>query len=454
MSELQRAMERALSASTVDDAWAQLAPFRAHIGQDVEVASVWSMLLQASPARPGAGEDAWLILQRFGRLDPAVAAAAGTALVRVDELRGPDGPPLSEGPLTDAARELEACFSVLDDVGAADADRGGALRVARANVLRRLGPSHDAAAVALFEEAVRAHGARASWMIDLGLCHALAGRFRAALVAFQKARDLGATGRAVHFHTATAAIGAGDADGAAAAFVALGMPVEREEGALPFVPGLSPVQLRLPSRAPGHGWAAVGPDEAVGFERVWVQPLSPVHGVVRSPTFREAVADWGDVVLFGAAPVGTMPHEGRAVPIFPLLGVLSEGGEKRIRFVALEQRAGQLAEVGKALPEGVVLFEHGARVEQICARCAAGDTLVRHDHEPATEHRAVFGKLLVPAGLPLEEVQLSLEPALRAASGILFAVPGLYEGLGMTAVAGKNHKTWGVIERGALAGLR
>jgi hypothetical protein len=149
-----------------------------------------------------------------------------------------------------------------------------------------------------------------------------------------------------------------------------------------------------------------------------------------------------------------MPHEGRAVPIFPLLGVLSDGGEKRIRFVALEQRAGQLADVGKALPEGVVLFEHGARVEQICARCAAGDTLVRHDHEPATEHRAVFGKLLVPAGTPLEEVQRSLEPALRAASGILFAIPGLYEALGMTAVAGKNHKTWGVIERGALAGLR
>ena len=41
---------------------------------------------------------------------------------------------------------------------------------------------------------------------------------------------------------------------------------------------------------------------AAGFEVVWVQPLSPCHGVVRSPTQRDAVADFGDVVVHVMLP--------------------------------------------------------------------------------------------------------------------------------------------------------
>ncbi|MDQ3032717.1 MAG: hypothetical protein M3Y87_09890, partial [Myxococcota bacterium] len=205
---------------------------------------------------------------------------------------------------------------------------------------------------------------------------------------------------------------------------------------------------------PGHGLLAVVPDEAVGFERVWAQPLSPLHGVLRSPTFRDAIADWGDVVLWDAAPAATIEEGGRAVPVFPLLAVLKEGDERRFRFLALEQEEGQVAALGARLPEGVVLYAHGARVEQVCARCAAGEVLTKHEHEAPTEHRVAFGKLLVPGDRDLAEVRAALEAAQREAPGVLLAAPGLYEALGLTSQAGKAHKTWGVIERGALLPAR
>lgn len=448
--EFASAMKLALSARSPEAAWSHLAAFRPAITQDVEVASAWAALLQASPSRPGALDDLRAILERFGEEDTALAAAAITALVRVDERRGPDGPSLGESIAAIAAREAERLLGALTPDAARDPERGGALTIAYANALRRLGASRDADAVAAFERAISQHGGRGEWLSDLGLCHKWAGRFRASLVAFRKAREKLGDRRAILFHLASAAIGAGEREEAAEALRALGLTVESGPDSLPFVPDLTPVQVRIPTRGPGHGLLAVVPDEAIGFERVWAQPLSPLHGVVRSPTFREAIADWGDVVLWDAAPTATFEHEGRTVPVFPLLSVLHEGDERRFRYLALEQHEGQVAELAARLPEGVVLYAHGARVDQVCARCAAGEVLTKHEHETPTEHRVVFGKLLVPGDHALADVRTALELALREQPGVLMSIPGLYEALELTSLAGKAHKTWGVIERGAL----
>jgi hypothetical protein len=444
---LEEAMRRALSERTADAAWAHLEPFRAEVARDPEVAHAWAALLQASPSRPAAAEDALAILGAFGELDPALAAAAVTALVRVDERRGFDEPVPRAAPAELAEREASRVLSRLDAAALADPDRGGALRVARANALRRVRREREAAAE--IERALADHGPRGDWLADLGLARKHAGDFRGALEAFSLSRDrLGATRRLSH-DVAICAIGAGDADAAAAALEALGHRVLRRDGALPFVPDLPPIEVRVPTRGPGHAMLAVVPDQAVSLERVRAQPLSPVHGVLLTPTFRDAIADWGDVVLWDAAPVARASHDGRDVPVMPLLAVLSRGGERRFRWIAMEQREGQTRALARRLPEGAVLYEHGARVERLCARCAAGDTLVKHTHEPPTEHRAAIGKLLAPPSIDLGALRAAIEGAVASEPGVLFACPALYEALGDAETAGKHHKTWGAIERAA-----
>lgn len=447
-------MERALSERTIHAAWSHLEPFRGELHNDAELANAWTVLLQASPGRTTAISELRAILDRFGADDPALAASAITALIRVDERRGPDGPVIGESIAALAVSEAERCLASLTAEAARDAHRGGALTIAYANALRRAGPSRDADAVAAFERAIATYGGSGEWFLDLGMCHKWAGRFRAALVAFRKAREKLGDHRATLFHLASAAIGAGDVQEARDALRALGFAADIGEGQMVFVPDLSPVQVRIPTRGPGHGLLAVVPDDAVGFERVWVTPLSPLHGVVRSPTFREAIADFGDVVLFDAAPCAKIEAEGRVVTVFPLLSVLKKGDEHRYRFVALEQEAGQVESLDAALPEGVTLYRHGAKVDQVCGRCAAGEVLIKHEHEHPTEHRVVFGKMLFPVDQAADEVRVALEAALARTPGVLLAIPALYEELGLSSQAGKHHKTWGVIERGALLSQR
>src|SRR5690606_20371150 len=213
------------------------------------------------------------------------------------------------------------------------------------------------------ERAIAIDPERGEHFYDLGLVHKQARDFASSLEACRRARALLGDVRPVLFNLAIAATALGRGAEAAEAWRALGIDARASDGELPFVGGLSPVQVRLPTLGPGHAISPVVPDEAASFEIVWAQPLSPCHGVIRSPTFCEAVADFGDVVLWDAAPVAVTTQDGEPVPRFPLLSVLKKGDERRFRFLAREKSEGDVERLGSALPEGAILYRHGARVE-------------------------------------------------------------------------------------------
>lgn len=438
-------MERALSARSTAEAWAALEPLRPQLLEDRDVAVAWVALLQASPSAPHLGDDARAIAERYAG-DAALVAAAATALVRCADKDGPDAPPLAQGPAEIALAILEASLARLSPAARRDPEQGGALVLARGNALRRLG--RDAEALAALEEAVTLGGSHvADALFDLGRLHLWARRFRAALVAFDKALEKGGAARRARFAIGVAATGAGEGERALGAWIALGMRASAAEGRPPVVEGLTPVLLRVPVRAPAASSAGL-PDASAGFEEVRVERLSPCHGVVVSATRGDAICDAGDVVLFDVAPVRRGVIEGASAPVLPLLGVLSPGDERRFRVLALEQEEGQAARLLSGL-EGCTFVEHERRIETICPRCAAGDVLTRHEHLPAEAHRAVLGKLVVKGDVPLARVAAALaEGGGATRRGVLLSIPALHEAMGNTPEAGKHHKTWGAIERG------
>lgn len=447
--ELAGALNQALEAEDRESLWAALSPLASRVGTDRAVAAVWAEALRTSPTRPSLREEAQAILGAWPR-DPALVGAVADALVRLAERRPIDEPPLEEGPASIAAAAVDRCLGALAPEERGDPEVAGRLWALRGNALRLLGPLRFADALSAFEQALALDPKRGEWHYDVALLHKHGRDFRRALEASRRARRELGDHRPVLWNLAVAATATGEGAEAAEAWRALGVPATAGEGELPFVEGLPPVQVRLPTLGPGHALAPQVPDEAASFEIVWVQPLSPCHGVIRTPTFREAIADFGDVVLWDGAPVTVTEREGRPVPRLPLLGVLKQGDERRFRFIALQQKAGDVDRLAEALPEGVVLYQHGERVETVCPRCAAGETMVRHEHLPQEEHRIAFGKLVVPAGLDLGAVERELEEARRAHAGIRMALPGLYEALGDTKRAGAHHKRWGEIERTAL----
>jgi len=189
------------------------------------------------------------------------------------------------------------------------------------------------------------------------------------------------------------------------------------------------MQVRVATMGEDTGQNDPLPSRAVSFEVLWVEPLSPCHGVVVTPTARRANVDYGDVVLWDGAPVRIQEVEGRPVPTFPILAILRAGDERRLRFVGMEKERGMADALEAALGDDVacVIFDRRQK--------------------PGAPATLFYGKLIVPNSVELTAVKTRLEAALRERPGLTFAVPQLYEVLGETHAAGKAHQAWGGIEK-------
>ncbi|MEZ4337758.1 MAG: hypothetical protein R3B82_14155 [Sandaracinaceae bacterium] len=450
--DVEAHLREAAEADDRDAVWAALRPLASLVTEDARVARMWAEALRTSPERPELEEEASAILEAFAA-EPTIVGAACDALVRKAGRRPIDEPPLDARAAALAAEAAGRCYAKLPPSDRDDPDLGGALLALKGNALRALGPKRLPDAVRALEAAL-ALEPRGAWWFDLGLTHKHARAWAPMRDASRRALEASGGGhRGAAFHVAVASTALGDGPGAAEAWRAVGIEARAEPGSLPLVEGLPPAQVRLPTlgsgAAPSRAVDVALPDDAAGFEVVWVQPLSPCHGVVRSPTHRDAMADFGDVVLFDPAPVAVVERDGSPVPRFAFLGRLRAGDERRFRFMAMQQTSGEVEALAGALPDEVILYPHGERVEMVCPRCAAGDTLVKHEHLPAEAHRVVFGKLVVPAAIDLDELAAALDAALKAHPGVLLAIPGLHEARGDTPTAGKHHKRWGAIARTA-----
>lgn len=359
-----------------------------------------------------------------------------------------DAPAALVAPLAERVlRECAALRERLSEHERAAADPGALLLCIEASAAIRLeGEESYARAVVAYNEAIAIAPTRGQTYFDLSLAHKRRGNWRASLDAAESARELLGNEKRVLWNIAIAATALGLGKTAQDAWRALGIAATVSEGGMPLVEGIPECELRLATRGAGHEKTSI-PNEAIGFEIVRVAPLSPCHGVVISPTNRAALADYGDLVLWDGAPVSVRQTANGPVPVFPLLALLRRGNEKRFPFVALvQERASIDAFAAELAPAAeIVVFEE--RVEHACPRCAAGETLTKHDHAPAEDHRIVRGKVLAGGDADLRLLRASIELAQKRVASLALAIPGLYEALGETALAGKQHQAWAGIER-------
>lgn len=290
-----------------------------------------------------------------------------------------------------------------------------------------------------------------AWWFQLGLYRKHTCRFAEADVAFVAAQRLLGDTRAVLFNRAICATALGYGSQALELWRQLGIAARLNRAGFAVVDGIPGAMIRTISSPTGYATTAARAsselDASLAFEVLAVTPLSPCHGVVSSPAFRDAACDYGDVVLWDAAPVAVSTA---GVPVFSVLAVLHRGDERRFRFVALEQSQGAVVALQQALGDRAMVFVGHQRVENVCSRCASGEHLVRHEHLPPSEHRLVYGKLIVPSEASLVELRKQLEAAQRDPGHVAMAIPGLYEALGDTAAASKAHKAWAALERTGL----
>ncbi|MGB5809277.1 MAG: hypothetical protein WBG86_02030 [Polyangiales bacterium] len=441
-------------------AWKALLARKSQLGTDRRLAELALELISAL-GNTSDHRETLVSLAEAWTEDWRLILATASLLIAQAERRGMDEPVVSEStPAHTAAAALSRCLEALTPDEAQNPDIAGNLHASLGNALRRCGPSEDDRALEAFQQALGLDESRGSWWYDLGLLHKWRGRFEDGYGANTAALRHGAPPRPARWNLAICATARGEGNAAMEAWKALGMPAETDPTTgMPFVDGLPPMLVRVLSRPSAVDGTSVLP-EGVGFEMVWVAPLSPCHGVVQSPTFRDAPIDYGDLVLWDGAPIAehvSGPQD--RVPVFALLEILKRGAEKRWPFVALEREAGALESLRAALPNGARLFVQHEQLEQHCAACEAGTP---HEHSaspspvpaPASEDPSLIstfrrGVIVVPPEVDLVAFRASWEQGLGARR-LVAALPSLYEALQETKLAGQEHQAWRGIEKNAL----
>lgn len=351
--------------------------------------------------------------------DPGALLAIATALVAEAERRPPDAPIEPEGAAALAAKIVRPALDRSD----LEAQTRAYLALNLGHALRRLGPDADAEAQQAYAEAIALQPERGWWHHALAELHKWRGRWEACLASEEDARERLPGERVPVLGLALAATALGRGEIAADAYESLGLPrPELAGGGLPRVDGLGRRRIRTPARPTGRGVQEL-PDPC--FELVWVELLSPCHGVVSSPSFLDAPIDYGDVILFDPARVATTET---GEPVHPVLERLHVGHEVKLPFVAVLSDDAE----GGALAEAI----EGAQVFL---------SPVVPKEAPASSKRLVYGKLVLPEGSALTEVRKAIEAHLKA--GARLAIPALYEKLELTEWAGKQHRAWRSVER-------
>jgi hypothetical protein len=427
---LKLALERITQGRTTE-AWQIADAFLPSVARDREAALAFCDLLAADPSYADVLPVSERILAAFGS-DPELVIRLSAALVRVAEQRPGDEPPFVQGPAHLAAGACQTAFEGLSSAQRLDPLLGGYLQLNMADGLRMMGPEYDEDALKAYKLALTIDDKNGHWWFHLGLLHKWRGRFHEGLDANQRAYGRLGAHKPVLWNLALCATALGEGRLALEAWEKLGIKGELSKSGMPMVPGVPPAQVRVATLGEDVGRNDPLPPHVVTFEVLWVEPLSPCHGVVHTPTVRKANVDYGDVVMWDGAPVRVHSVDGRPVPVFPLLSILRAGDERRLRFVGMQKQRGSVQALAAEL---------GAEVQAI----------VFDERSTADGQSNLFyGKLIVPAQTDLRRVREGLEKGLRSRAGLTLAMPRLYELLGDTPAAGKAHQAWGGIERVAL----
>jgi tetratricopeptide (TPR) repeat protein len=467
-------MSHGEATEDLESAWEALLQSQQRLGSDRQLAGLALELIQ----QMGNGAPHREVLRQLAEAwsaDWHLTLTAASLLIEQAGRRGMDEPTITDdGPASWAATALQRSLDALTDAEKRDGDIAGNLYATLGNALRLCGPGRDAEAQEAFTRAIEIDPERGEWWYDAGLLDKWRGRFDDGYAANEQARMRMGSQRPVLWNLAICATALGKGEEAVEAWEEIGVPaqLDRSRG-MPYVAGLPPMLLRVLSRTSPTDGTSPLPDKTVGFELVWIAPLSPCHGVVQSPTFRDAPIDYGDLVLWDGAPVAAhQTSTENAVPVFPLLEILRPGNERRWSFVALERQPGAFEGLEAALPEGTRVFVQRERVDHHCAACQAGEP---HEHGeagggtvsvaasvaasvtasvPASVPAAApvslaRGKVIVPATQDLEAFREAWEAAIGARP-LSMSLPALYEELGDSKQAGQEHQAWRGIEGKAL----
>lgn len=301
-------------------------------------------------------------------------------------------------------------------------DREKTLLTGLSTAARIVGRQRDDIAEASYRKLVAMEPERNSAHYNLGLFFKTRGRFEEGLAANQRAAALsGEEVECYEWNTAICATGAGVGDVALDVWKRMGQTIELGRFGLPEGP--YPVtKVRLAERPLAERDADC--DDPGLEETIWIERLSPCHGIIRSVLYSDLGVDYGDVVLIDGAPITYHKYGDEHVPVFPHLATLKRRAYQFFDFAGTQEEARQIADISCDLPGDAIVYSHSESYREICRACWR-DPDVDHERHEAIEKHVVTGRVAAPKDIDPADLLARLDTAINERAPCRFYSPDL-----------------------------
>jgi hypothetical protein len=355
--------------------------------------------------------------------DPEVVAGIGNATDQVRDIDDLNAPPPETVLFAELAGALESFARA-----AAGTPSELPLLSALATTTRMMQRQRDEVAGWSYRRLVELAPDMGHHHYNLGLFCKTRGLFREGLLANQvAARLVEAPVECYEWNLGICATGAGE--GAVALDVWKRMSQKIELGRFELPEGRYPqCKVKLAERPLAERDA--GCDDPGLQETIWIERLSPCHGIVRSALYQNLGVDFGDVVLFDGAPITHHTYGETQVPVFPHLATLVRRGYRFYDFAGTQQAKGQLADASQGLAADAVVYTHTEQYVVLCATCWRSEQTDHAKHEARDEH-VVVGRIVAPPDIEPGELLRQLDDAIAARPPCRIYAPALCEAAGL-----------------------
>jgi len=242
-----------------------------------------------------------------------------------------------------------------------------------------------AEAVMYYQKAIKLWPSWAAPWHNLGLLRKDQRNWRESLRCNQKAVELDPSEQAAWWNLGIAATALEDWAEARRAWKAFGIDIPEGEGPIEMDIGATPIRIN-----PCGPYGPYGPEGPVGTygtyegaEVVWCRRIDPARAVIDCVPLPQSERRFGDLLLHDGAPNGFRKLEGKEVPVFDELQLLtpSEYGTFEIIVDGVgEEDVETLTEL--AAERGLAAEDWSSNLRIICKACSEGSVTSKHTHDP------------------------------------------------------------------------
>ena len=300
-------------------------------------------------------------------------------------------------------------------------DEGQILR-GLATSARMMARQCDDIAEASYRRLVELNPKKCSDHYNLGLFFKTRGRFDEGMQSNQTAVSLSdEVVDGYEWNLGICATGAGHGEVALDVWKRMGQKIEMGRFGLPEG-GYPQCKVKLAERPLAERSAE---DDDPGLEEtIWIERLSPCHGIIRSVLYQDLGVDYGDVILIDGAPITYHTYGDEQIPVFPHLATLSRRNYQIFRFAGTQDEARQLADTSMDLDADAIVYSHTESYREMCSNCWR-DPGLDHERHDTMEKHVVTGRIAAPADVAPAQLLDQIDKAVAKRSPCQIYVPDL-----------------------------